>query len=246
MAHSGILGSAVENANQLQEQRKFGRFESAFTSLISQKAEVVRCKTVGQHYRVVTLRGDDLRHRSWRPGDFFQILFAGWQARAYTPFVWSREGTVSFLAYVHGDGIASKWLETLQSGEPCLVYGPRRTLDLTELPRPLLLFGDETSLGTAGAALCSQTRGLECVFEVEDVDGARAALEAMGYREPVTFVNRGDLEVVRARLAQGMHGVFTGNAASIKQLYAALRKDGVSARRIKNVPYWAPGKRGLD
>ena len=56
------------------------------------------------------------------------------------------------------------------------------------------------------------------------------------------------LDVVRERFAKNptAHGVFTGNAASIKYLYGALRKDGVSSKRLKNKAYWAAGKRGLE
>lgn len=253
MSHPRMVTPSVEFANQIQKSSGFGLLERAATRLFGREVAITRSTAIGP-YRLVTMQGEGLRDRSWHPGDYVQLLFGGWQARAYTPFVWSRDGTVSILGYVHGDGIASSFLASVRSGDRCIVYGPRSGVDLASLPRPLLLFGDETSLGTACAALCTaeEVRGLTCVFEVDDVDAARAALDAMEIDGEVTLVRRGEghshLEIVRERFRgqSSLRGAFTGNAASIRWLYSALRRDGVAGKRITNTPYWAAGKRGLD
>lgn len=222
--------------------------------------KVLTVEQIAEHFRIVTVQGAALEGRNWMPGDRIQITFAGWQQRAYTPFTWSAsEGSTSFLAYVHGNGVGSAWAAELRSGARCNVFGPRDTVDLTALSRSGLLFGDETSLSTAAALRCTPSgeRAVHCLFEVTSVAECRAVLDALGVARSATLVERRPNDAHFAELEQHALGLLgerveaverallTGNAAAIQHLYKAIRRSGSSVK-VKNRPYWALGKRGLE
>jgi NADPH-dependent ferric siderophore reductase len=192
-----------------------------------------------------------------------QVTFSGWERRAYTPLSWdAAEGTTEFVAYVHGSdsgmGIGSAWIASLEAGDRCHIVGPRDAVDLTTLRRPGVLFGDETSFGTAAAlrATASGDRDVTCIFEVASVTESRAALAKLNVSGNAILIQReagerhlDELErlvVATFRSNPATHGILTGKADSIQRLYKALRRAGVSARQVKNKAYWAPGRRGLE
>lgn len=236
-----------------------GVLETTFLKLFGRRAEIRKVECVGELFRIVTLSGEDLRDRPWTPGDMIQIAFTGWEHRAYTPFTFDPlTGTAEFLGYVHGNGIGSAWLSSPTIGERRFLAGPRAAVDLNGLRRPGLFFGDETSFSTAAAlqATVPGVRGVRFFFEVASVEASRAALARLGITDEVTLTprERGDahLEALESQVlrefhaTRDTHGVFTGNARSIQRLYKALRRSGASARQIKNVAYWAPGKKGFS
>lgn len=215
-----------------RERTRAGFVESKLLELIGREAEVRRVESVGPSYRVVTMQGADLEHRSFTPGDMVQISFGGWESRAYTPFTFDpATGTVEFLGYVHGGGMGSRWLTSTSPGERRFLVGPRRALDLEAVGRPALFFGDETSISTAAAlrATAAGTSGVTFVLEVGDVAGARDVLGHLGITEEVTLVPREEDDAHLARVlalvqesfrsAGAHHGVFTGRAAAIAGLY---------------------------
>lgn len=231
-----------------------GLLETGFLKLVARAAEVRTVEAIGRFRRVV-LAGPDLVGRSWTPGDMIQIALGGWAARAYTPIAYDASaGTMELLAYVHGHGIGSAWFESLARGAQCWFVGPRGAIDLYALRRPLVVFGDETSLATV-AALRATAAGLNdviVVLEVDDVDGTRAVVDELGLHGDIRVVARGEahLDAIESQLHEAFaahratQGVLTGRASSIQRLYKALRRAGV--RDIKNVAYWAPGRKGFS
>lgn len=188
-----------------------------------------------------------------------QLAFAGWESRAYTPLSYEpKQGRLDFLGYVHGNGIGSEWLCSPIFGEALFLIGPRQGVDLNELRRPALFFGDETSISTAVALLATSpgVRGVEFFFEVKSMERARSAFERFGVHESITCVLReeGDVHLEtlerlileRFAVRPEMRGVFTGKSSSIQRLYKALKRSGVPTKQVTNVVYWAPGKKGLS
>lgn len=236
-----------------------GAIESLFHRLVSRRARVHRVEPVGPAFRLVTLVGEDLAARRWTPGDMIQIGFAGLAGRAYTPLSFDAQaGSTAFLGYLHGDGIAARWLASATVGEPLFLVGPRAALDLDAVPRPLLFFGDETSFGTAAALRATRegTRAVDFRFEVDDATAARHVLGRIGLADGVTLTRRepadGHLDRVASELIATLRAaphtrcVFTGKASSIQRLYQAARRARFPAKQVTNVAYWAPGRKGFS
>ena len=196
--------------------------------------------------------GASLRGAQWRPGDKVQVFLPSVGMRTYTPLQWGADGATSFLAYAHGDGPGSAWAKAVQVGDEVSFFGPRRSIEVSDVEAPLVCFGDETSVALALAlSRARPTRKVTAVLEVNDPAEVRAALDAMGSLLDVHLVAREPKdahwpalqEPLRAALSSGAFGLFTGRATSIQAV-----KRGLSAFSFasKTKAYWADGKSGLD
>jgi NADPH-dependent ferric siderophore reductase len=219
-------------------------------------ARVAAVETLSPHFRLVGLEGEALSNVAWTAGQKVQVsMGSGLSARTYTPMSWDADnGRTRMLIFAHGDAPGSRWAHSLREGDTCQFFGPRRSLELTGLESPVVLFGDETSFGLAAALRnSSQGAGAVHVFEASDVAESRPALEAIGLHQ-ATLIERvaGDahLTATEAELlrlaASGAHFVLTGKASSIQRVSRALKAAGVVSSRVKTKAYWAPGKIGLD
>ncbi|MBO4227293.1 SIP domain-containing protein [Bradyrhizobium neotropicale] len=219
-------------------------------------ARVAAVETLSPHLRLVELEGDALRKVAWTAGQKIQIsMGSGLSARTYTPISWDADsGRTRMLTFAHGDGPGSRWASGLREGDTCQFFGPRRSLDLSGLESPVVLFGDETSFGLAVALRDSpQAGGATHVFEASDVAESRAALEAIGLGQAMLIERTADdahlaaAEAEMLRLAaRGAHFVLTGKASSIQRIGRALKAVGIVSSRVKTKAYWAQGKTGLD
>ncbi|WP_244608460.1 siderophore-interacting protein [Bradyrhizobium algeriense] len=219
-------------------------------------ARVAAVETLSPRFRLADLEGEALRNVAWTAGQKVQVsMGSGLSARTYTPMSWDADsGRTRMLTFAHGDGPGSRWASGLREGETCQFFGPRRSLDLSGLESPVVLFGDETSFGLA-AALRDSPQGASAthVFEVSDVVESRPVLEAIGLGQ-ATLIERlaadahlaaAEAEVLRLA-ASGAHFVLTGKASSIQRVSRALKAVGIVSSRVKSKAYWAQGKIGLD
>jgi ferric-chelate reductase (NADPH) len=184
---------------------------------------------------------------------------SGLSARTYTPMSWdAANGRTRLLIFAHGDAPGSRWARGLCEGDACQFFGPRRSLDLTGLESPVVLFGDETSFGLAAALRDSPQgagpiQGAVHLFEASDVAESRPVLAAIGL-DRATLIARtaGDAHLTAAEAellrlaASGGAFILTGKASSIQRASRALKAAGVVSSRMKTKAYWAPGKIGLD
>ncbi len=219
-------------------------------------ARVAAVETLSPHFRLADLEGEALRNVAWTAGQKVQVsIGSGLSARTYTPMSWDAgRGRTRMLTFAHGDGPGSRWASGLREGDTCQFLGPRRSLDLSGLEAPLVLFGDETSFGLAAALRDSrQGAGAIHVFEASDVAESRQVAEAIGLGR-ATLIERvaddahlaaAEAEVLRLA-ASGGHFILTGKASSIQRVRRALKAAGVVSSRMKTKAYWAQGKTGLD
>jgi ferric-chelate reductase (NADPH) len=265
--HEFIAGSAgapdyraamPEVADRERAKKAVGRLEGAISRLLTKSATVQEARTVADGFRLLTMSGDALKNVSWIPGQKVQLMLGGWTQRTYTPLSWdAANGATKLLAYIHGASPASDWAATLSGGEPCAIFGPRGSLDLTALGRPSVLFGDETSFGLAHALRHTSdgARGVHLLLEVSTPHAARAALDSIDVsaaelipRQPAD-AHLAEVERRVTRLLESerpRNWVLTGKASSIARLSKRLRQLGVPRRQIQAKAYWAPGKVGLD
>jgi NADPH-dependent ferric siderophore reductase len=238
--------------------RSLGPLESTVARWFTRSARVSELRDVAANFRLITLTGDGLQGAAWVPGQKVQLLLGGWVQRTYTPLAWnSASGSLQLLAFMHGEFPGSDWARQLQVGQPCSVFGPRGSLDLTALARPGLLFGDETSFGLAHALRFTPAGGesVQLVLEVGSREASQRALEAVGVAGAHLVERRPDdahLRDVEAlitslREKHAIEGwVLSGKAPSIQALTQLLRRLGVARSNIQSKAYWAPGKAGLD
>lgn len=232
-----------------------GRIERALIRLLMRPSTVVAVEALSPHFRLVDLAGDALKGVAWLPGQKLQIMLNGLRtARTYTPMCWDdREGRTRLLAWSHGEGPGSQWTETVSQGDPCQFFGPRRSLDVSGLAGPLVLFGDETSFALAAALSQARDRALHLLFEVSDVQECEPVLRALGLGHAIMVERIADdrhLSVLEDRLRHfaldEVGFVLTGRAPAIQRMRRALREIGIQSARIRTKAYWAPGKVGLD
>ena len=233
-----------------------GRVTRTLLRWLMRPARVAAVETLSPHFRLADLEGEALRNVAWTAGQKVQVAMgAGLSARTYTPMSWDADsGRTRMLTFAHGDGAGSRWASGLREGDTCQFFGPRRSLDLSGLESPVVLFGDETSFGLAAALRDSpQAHGAMHVFEVSDVAESRPVLEALGLVQ-ATLIERiaddahlaaAETEVLRFATS-GAHFVLTGKASSIQRVSRALKAAGVVSSRVKTKAYWAQGKIGLD
>jgi NADPH-dependent ferric siderophore reductase len=224
--------------------------------LMMRPAWIASCEPLGARFRLVALEGAALKGVSWTPGQKIQVAMgSAFVARTYTPMDWdAAQGRARFLGHAHGEGPGSDWLRSLAPGAQCDVFGPRASLNAAHLAGPLVVFGDETSIGLA-VALAAQdpARSLACVFEVDDLKEAEVVVERLGLSRAALFRKAADethLDTIGEALSSlagaGASFVLTGRAAAIQKLRHDLKRRAVASRRILAKAYWAQGKAGLD
>lgn len=203
-------------------------------------------------FRRIELSGASLRETAWRPGDKVQVFLPDIGMRTYTPLFWEPSGATALLAYAHGEAPGSAWVKQVKVGDEVSFFGPRRSIEVSDVEAPLVVFGDETSVGLALALSAARpARKVTAVLEVNERAEVRAALDACGSLLDVHLVERSSgnahltvaVEHLRGALGSGAFGVFTGRASSIQAVKQSLRGFEFAS---KTKAYWADGKRGLD
>jgi len=242
-------------------ETRVGVFESVFKKVqkvFTRQARVDSVEELNPKFRLITLSGDELKNVAWTPGDKVQIQLGGWVQRTYTPLDWvPEEGRFRILVYLHADGPGTRWARSLRVGDACTVFGPRKSIDLTQLRRPAIFFGDETSFGLARALKGpkAQAEGIAFLFELSTPPESFAAVAYLGFSKTHHHF-RSDSEIhsleleaqMRALLAahRPIQFVLTGRSTSVQSLHKLLRREGFSSSQIRARAYWAPGKTGLD
>ncbi|WP_206366513.1 siderophore-interacting protein [Sphingomonas gei] len=219
-------------------------------------ATVTANEQVADRFHLITVEGDALEGVTWRPGQKVQIAMgSAFVTRTYTPIEWNPSaGRMCILGYAHGEGPGSTWVRTVAPGAGCDIFGPRASLDIGSLPGPLVILGDETSIGLAYAATHQdRARLVTSCFEVEGGDTAQRVIASLGLQGVSLVARRADnahLPALDASLSDGVAAgasfVLTGKAATIQRLRQSLRQQSVPATRLVTKAYWTPGKAGLD
>ncbi|MDL5365621.1 siderophore-interacting protein [Xanthomonas sp. NCPPB 2654] len=234
-----------------------GRIGRALLRMFMKQASVVQAESLAENFRLITLESPAFRELQWLPGQKIQIAMgSALVARTYTPIEWDAvAGRTRIVAYTHGSGPGSAWIDRAKPGDACDAFGPRASLDLGRIAGPCVVLGDETSIGLA-YALNRRIGGrseVACLLEVAHEAAARAVLDRLDLGDAELFSRCADdrhLKDMERRLqvvaATDATFVLTGRAPSIQRLRRTLKGLGVPASRIIAKAYWAEGKTGLD
>ncbi|MEN3748435.1 hypothetical protein TPR58_14765 [Sphingomonas sp. HF-S3] len=236
--------------------RVAGRLDRALIRLLMKPATIVASEQVADGFRLITMEGPVLQGVDWTPGQKLQVAMgSAFVARTYTPIEWNPvAGRACILGVADGGGPGSRWLNGVVPGDRCDLFGPRASLSLDRMPGPLVICGDETSLGLAYAAVYHLAGwDVSILLEVADLDRGRRVAAALGLRHIALFARCADeghlpamAELLVEQADAGASLVLTGRAGSIQVLKRALKARHVPAARIATKAYWAPGKTGLD
>lgn len=221
------------------------------SKLILREARVRQVRRVSEHFLRLDL---DVRCGGWAPGHKVQFRIGGMSFRTYTPFDWDDRGA-SFLLYRHGEGPATAWADTLDTGDEVRLFGPRGSLNLSGVKTAPIVVGDETSFGLATAwALHGSVPAAAQVFEVTSVLESAKVVDELDIGG-VSLLERtpGDdhhhlvTQIVLDAICRHPEAplIITGKAQTIKAVRAALKQAGTSpTARVK--AYWDPNRTALD
>lgn len=208
--------------------------------------------------RFVKLRLVDERFRraQWTPGDKLQLRpqRGSMQMRAYTPMNWDRdEGTTELIAFKHGDGPAIRWFDDATTGADCEVFGPNRSVDLSDTAPTTLFIGDETSVGLAHA-LHNINPTVRYLYEATDPDALTTVLTTLGLTANAEIIAKTDSRDALLQLIRDSAESYTdpcdlvvsGDAATVNAVRRDVRRWIHLTSRIKARAYWAHGRAGLS
>lgn len=225
------------------------------SSLFLRSATVSGVRRVSDRFLEIDLEAESFVGASWVPGQKLQIRPAkgSFATRTYTPIRWDEvTGATRIVAFTHGDGPGARWCRSAQVGQECEVFGPRKSIDLTELSGPVVFAGDETSVGLALAlGTVPRISPVRHLFESTAPDELTEVLRGTGLLETATVLTKSEggflaelRELVPA--SDPFDLVLTGDTATI----AAVRRDVKTWARkpstTKAKGYWAEGRTGLD
>ena len=246
-----------------------GSLAKVVRHLFMRTARVAEVQVLSPHFRLITLAGDALKGVNWVPGQKIQVAMQGLATRTYTPMCWdAQEGVTRLVGYAHGNAPGARWLQTAMVGDACQFLGPRRSIELDRIPRPSLVFGDETSFALAYAMRYSvvgasglravETPGVSFLFEVNSLTESQAVFDAVGITDAAFIERKMDdahWPAVEARAVDyfegrgrdiARHYVLTGKSTSVQRVLRFLRAQSVRPNQLATKAYWAPGKVGLD
>jgi NADPH-dependent ferric siderophore reductase len=236
--------------------RQTGGLSKALLRLFMKRAVIVATENLAGQFYLLTLESPAFRAVAWQPGQKVQIAMgSAFVARTFTPVEWdAATGRMRLLGFAHGAGPGSDWLRGARENDECDVFGPRSSIDTRALTGPLVLFGDETSIGLARSLqYLHQVKAVQGFLETDDMDSVRAVATHLGIGGlHLSRRTAGDahLQAIAEQLAAlavtGATFLLTGKAQSIQHLHRHLKSASVPGARILTKAYWAPGKTGLD
>lgn len=213
------------------------------------EAKVTSSTWRSKHFIQLEVEGNALTDARFVPGDKVQVFLPGEGMRTYTPLEWAGPRT-SFLGFVHGDAATpgTTWLRNVKGGDRVQLFGPRRSIDTSQVSGDVVVIGDETSLALSVAVTRAfPSRKVSAVLEAHDVDELKTVASGLGVTlEARAFGDsKGLFEMLCARIDAGATPLFTGRAATLQALKQSLRAANRSVGGLTKA-YWAEGKRGLD
>jgi NADPH-dependent ferric siderophore reductase len=247
---------AAAGADRRLGQEKPGMVQKALRRVLMRQATVSTCENLGDRFRLITFEGPQLRGAEWIAGQKLQIAIgASFATRTYTPVEWDAvAGRTRILGYVHGDTPGSLWIRHAAVGDRRDLLGPRSSLDASRVSSPLVVFGDETSLGLAYALQSNAPgRRTSCRLEAGNVADVEPVLQRLEFSDAKLFGREesdSHLEQMEAELPsladKGATFVLTGRAPAIQRFRQALHRLEIPSSRVMTKAYWSPGKCGLD
>ncbi|WAJ44342.1 siderophore-interacting protein [Mycobacterium sp. Aquia_216] len=231
------------------------RLSNLISDIVLTPVDVIEVESLASRFTRVRLQSQAFEQQRWATGDKlqFRVRPGSVDLRTYTPINWDAErGTTDLIAFDHGEGPGARWFDRARSGDVCEVFGPSRSIDLSDTASDVVFIGDETSIALAHT-LRENNPAARYLFETEDPHSLRSALTALGFPECEIMVKSTDrhalLESARAvgeTFSETFDLVVSGDAATVSAVRRANRSWDHLTPRIKARAYWAKGRTGLS
>lgn len=233
------------------------RLSDLAADVLFTSVRITEVAELSAQYCTATLECEAFTRAKWTPGDKLQLRprRGSLAMRTYTPINWNYDtGTTEVIAYRHGDGPAVRWFEDASVGDVAEVFGPSRSLDLSDTVENTVFIGDETSVAL-GYALARLNPAARYIYEATEPAALDEVLNAIGFvGDAVCFEKSDDHKAVLGALAEAIEAgadacsdlVVTGDAATVSAVRRDLRHRPGFAPRIKARAYWARGRTGLS
>lgn len=222
----------------------------------NKKVSISKIEKLTKTFTLVEITGEELKSAKWIPGCKLQVDITNeFTFRTFTPIYLDQEaGKLSFLCYRRSGHPATKWVDALNVGAECEVFGPRESLNFSGAEDNVVFFGDETSFGAAKVLLGISKRA-SLFFEVNHTKESEEILEKIDVEATLISQRKPSdehlaelaKEVIRFSNEKPLSVIYlTGRASSIQVLRAAFKEAGIENSKMKVRVYWADGKKGLD
>ncbi|PJZ84281.1 FAD-binding oxidoreductase [Leptospira harrisiae] len=229
--------------------------KSVFSIFLTQ-TKVSKIEQLADGFLLIEMTGTKLKEAKWIPGSKVQVDVGNLTYRTYTPIsVDKNEGKLSFICFKRSEGPASTWIHSLKVGNPCEVFGPRESLDFSNMEEDAILFGDETSFGIAKVLQNNVKKKSHTFLELTSLEAGKEALSHLGltgHRIMERSLDGSHLQTITKEIFELISKIpeaklfLTGRASSIQQVRTYLKNSGIPTNRIMVRVYWADGKKGLD
>jgi NADPH-dependent ferric siderophore reductase len=233
------------------------RISDLISDIVLTPVSVTEVEHLAKGFTRVRITGDAISRSHWTPGDKLQLRVRRGTVdlRTYTPLNWDAEqGTTDLIGFDHGKGQGAQWFQETTSGAGCDVFGPSRSIDLSDSTAAAIFVGDDTSVALA-AALRSVNPAACYLFETTDRRQLQAVLAALDFDaedfEIIAKTKDRERLLKRAREAATQSNrqydvIVSGDAATVSTVRRAARHWQHPAPRIKARAYWATGRTGLS
>jgi len=202
----------------------------------------------------IGLKGD-FKDLHFPVGAFFDFRVTDTDARRYTvSHVNVEKNHLEFIAYIHGKGCGSDYMQQLEVGDTISLNKPRGEQKYYDKSaEKLVIFGDETSLALACSFLPVLKKNkhlFQFIFELDDEN--KKVPELLGLENSLVFPKNNlfsdpnwinDLTIFKIENWQDAYYVLTGNVKSVQTFKKVIKSKANT--KVKLHGYWLEGKKGL-
>ncbi len=159
-------------------------------------------------------------------------------------------GTLDIVFHIHGNGVGSRYIDALKTGDELFISDPRGKKLYDAGSKQQIIFGDETSLGTACSLLPilkQNQQQFHFYFELAEENKHTPQLLGLEnctvFPKNDVFTNEKNIDDLRTSHWRAANFILTGNVKSMQTLRRVLKSS--TTGKILSQGYWLEGKKGL-
>jgi NADPH-dependent ferric siderophore reductase len=224
-----------------------------FEGVLRPNAKIVQTSCVSPQIKKIRFQGD-ISKMNFQIGYANVIRVSETEYRNYTvAYHDSEEGIFDIIFHLHGNGVGSQYIDTLEKNDVLYISPPRGKNLYEPDVRQQFIFGDETSLGLACSflpILKQNQHQFQFYFELDEEN--QNVPELLGLQNFTVFPKNGsfrnekwisDLPLFKTPEWKSASFVLIGNVKSVQTFRKVVRSN--TSGKITTQGYWLEGKKGL-